>query len=64
MPMEGNPVTPIGRVNPSKWKGLGDVVATIAQPIATVSDALLKTHFKTCAGCKRRRETLNEKFPL
>lgn len=62
--MEGNPITPISRVSPKKFRGLGDVVAAVAGPLATASDLLLNTDFKHCRGCGARREALNKLLPF
>lgn len=43
--------------------GLGDAVASVAQPIAGILDSVLGTHIKGCAGCAQRRETLNKLVP-
>lgn len=45
-------------------RGLGDAVAIVAEPIAAVSDRVLKTHLVGCGGCKRRRQTLNRLVPF
>jgi hypothetical protein len=45
-------------------QGLGDAVALVAEPIAAVSDRVLRTTFKGCAGCARRRAWLNRYVPL
>jgi len=45
-------------------RGLGDVVAIVAQPIAGAIDAVAGTSLKNCGGCKKRRELLNQKFPM
>lgn len=44
-------------------RGLGDVVAIVAEPIAAASDAVLNTKLKGCAACKRRKEMLNHLIP-
>jgi hypothetical protein len=44
-------------------RGLGDVVAAMAQPIAGALDAVLGTDLQNCGGCKERQELLNQKFP-
>jgi len=49
---------------PRKLRGLGDVVAMVAEPIAAMSDALLGTKLKGCRGCGERRDEWNEKYPL
>ena len=40
-------------------RGLGDLVAAVAQPIARAIDAAAGTKLAECGGCKRRREALN-----
>lgn len=40
-------------------RGLGDVVAGVAQPIARAIDAVAGTDIEHCGGCQRRRELLN-----
>jgi hypothetical protein len=47
-----------------KLKGLGDIVALVAEPVAKASDRLLKTKLVGCAPCAARRAKLNQKFPL
>ena len=44
-------------------KGLGDVVASVAQPIAGAIDKALGTNIKGCGACAKRREALNNMFP-
>jgi hypothetical protein len=44
-------------------KGLGDVVALVAQPIAGAIDKALGTNIKGCGACAKRREALNNRFP-
>jgi len=53
------PVTKI--VSHDLWrpKGLGDMVASIAQPIARAIDRVAGTNVQGCGGCKRRQEALN-----
>ena len=48
---------------PSRTVGLGDVVASVAQPIARVIDAVVGTHLQGCGGCKKRQESLNQAVP-
>ena len=55
---------PIPRVSARKYRGLGDLVAVVAVPVARVIDAVAGTHIQGCAGCGRRRDTWNRKFPL
>lgn len=45
-------------------KGLGDVVALAAQPIARAIDKVLGTDIEHCGGCAERRENLNRQFPI
>lgn len=45
-------------------RGLGDVVAQVAQPIARAIDAVAGTHLRDCGGCKARRAKLNEWMPF
>jgi hypothetical protein len=40
-------------------RGLGDLVATVANPIARASDALFGTHLVGCGSCAKRRAALN-----
>jgi len=44
-------------------KGLGDLVETIAQPIAKAIDKVAGTKIQQCGACKKRKEYLNKKFP-
>ncbi len=46
------------------YRGLGDVVAAIADPIAGTLDKVLKTNFKGCGACFKRQEGLNYLFPF
>lgn len=43
--------------------GLGDAVASIAQPIAKAIDAVAGTNVQNCGGCKKRQEALNKMVP-
>jgi hypothetical protein len=47
-----------------KINGLGDVVEKVAQPIARSIDKLLGTNIKNCGGCTKRKNSLNERFPI
>jgi hypothetical protein len=47
-----------------KLRGLGDVVAMVAQPIARAIDSVAGTNIKECGGCAKRREKLNLLLPL
>lgn len=51
-------------VDPSRMRGLGDLVARIAEPIAGAIDAVAGTQIKGCGGCARRREKLNSAVPF
>lgn len=46
-----------------KPRGLGDLVATLAEPIAAASDKLLGTHLVGCQSCAERRAALNRLIP-
>lgn len=43
--------------------GLGDAVASVAQPIAKAMDAVLGTSIQTCGGCAARKAMLNAMVP-
>ncbi|MBI5770848.1 MAG: hypothetical protein HZA93_23930 [Verrucomicrobia bacterium] len=43
--------------------GLGDVVASVAQPIARAIDAVAGTNLKGCGGCAGRKARLNQAVP-
>jgi len=58
------PHKPLRRVSARKYRGLGDVVAAVAEPLARGIDELAGTKIKECAGCKRRRRKLNEWVPF
>ena len=74
-----NPRAQCGRAWPSRWgcygkcndptmqpappRGLGDLVAAVAQPIARAIDALAGTKIQGCGGCAARREALNRAVP-
>lgn len=45
-------------------RGLGDVVAKVARPIAKAIDHVAGTNLQNCGGCKSRQERLNQKFPI
>jgi hypothetical protein len=64
---EAENACPINRFQAYKTytkKGLGDVVAMFAQPIAGAIDAVAGTKIKKCGGCAKRREALNQMFPF
>lgn len=53
----------------TKWRGAGDAVAAVAQPVAGAIDRIAKmagkrTNVKGCSGCKKRREMLNHLIPF
>jgi hypothetical protein len=48
---------------PPKPRGLGDVVALFAEPIARASDAVLGTKLVGCNACAERRAALNKLVP-
>lgn len=58
------PPDPIPRVSARKYRGLGDLVHAVAQPLASVLDSLTGTRLAHCRGCARRRKAWNHKFPL
>lgn len=55
---------PLPRISASKYRGLGDVVAAVAQPVAKALDAALGTDMQNCGGCGGRQEWLNEAVPF
>jgi lauroyl/myristoyl acyltransferase len=57
---DGKLILPVSQ----KPRGLGDMVAAVAQPIAKAIDAVAKTNLQNCGGCKARREKLNQIAPL
>ena len=48
---------------PPPPRGLGDLVALFAEPIARASDAVLGTHLVGCNACAERRAALNKLVP-
>ncbi len=44
-------------------RGLGDVVAAVAQPIARGIDAVAGTDLANCAGCGQRKKDWNKAVP-
>lgn len=62
--MSSDPPKPIRRVSARKYRGLGDVVAKIAEPIARASDLVLKTNIQGCSACQKRRAKLNKMVPF
>jgi hypothetical protein len=53
----------LAKARAAKPFGLGDAVASVAQPIAGALDRVLGTNIKGCGGCAQRRETLNAIIP-
>ena len=49
---------------PELARGVGDLVAAVAQPIAGAIDNVFGTNLKNCGGCATRREALNKALPL
>lgn len=47
------------RLEDPKPAGLGDLVATVAKPIAFAVDKLFGTNLRGCLSCQRRRARLN-----
>lgn len=45
-------------------KGLGDLVAKFAEPIAGAVDAVAGTKLKGCAACAKRRQMMNHLVPF
>jgi len=45
-------------------KGIGDLVAVVAQPIAKAIDSVAGTKISTCGGCQKRKEFLNRAVPF
>ena len=43
--------------------GLGDAVASLAQPFARAIDRIVGTKIAECGGCKKRRAALNRAMP-
>jgi hypothetical protein len=56
--------SPIKRISSKKYRGAGDIVAQIAEPIAHASDRILKTKIRGCGSCQRRRAKLNKWLPF
>jgi len=62
--MDPPTLEPIRRVSAKKYRGLGDLVAVVAEPVARVIDAVAGTRIQGCAGCAGRRDNWNRRFPL
>jgi len=45
-------------------RGLGDLVASVAQPIARAIDTVAGTRVASCGGCKARQAALNRALPF
>ena len=52
------------RVQPAQIRGLGDIAAAVAQPIAKAIDAIAGTDLQNCGGCKDRQEAMNNLLPF
>jgi hypothetical protein len=50
---------PIKRVSAKKYRGLGDAIAVVAQPIARAIDRIAGTDVAHCKGCAKRKAALN-----
>jgi hypothetical protein len=57
-------MNPIRRVSARKYRGIGDVVESLAKPIARALDIIAGTRIQHCAGCAKRRQFLNARFPF
>jgi hypothetical protein len=57
--MKTTSAAPIKRISARKYRGLGDVVAAVAKPVARGLDAVLGSDVTHCAGCEARRQALN-----
>lgn len=55
---------PSPRVSAKKYRGLGDVVHAVAQPVAVKIDQVLGTDVQHCKGCPKRRAWMNRVLPL
>jgi len=55
---------PVARVPARKYRGLGDLVAAVAQPIARAVDRVAGTDIKHCPGCAKRQGALNRAVPF
>lgn len=47
-----------------KTEGLGDLVESVAKPIAKAIDGIAGTNIEGCGACQKRKKYLNKKFPL
>jgi len=60
-------MNPLPKVSAKRYpvvRGAGDVVARVAEPIASLIDRAIKTNLSNCAGCKKRQEALNKLIPF
>lgn len=55
---------PIKRVSARKYRGAGDLVHALAQPLARVIDKAAGTKLESCQRCSRRRKRLNALVPF
>lgn len=53
-----------GDICSERLRGLGDVVALIANPIAKTLDAVAQTNISGCGGCAQRQAALNKAVPF
>lgn len=61
-------MTPLKKVSAKKYaprlRGVGDLIAIVAKPIARTVDSIFPTNLSTCSGCAARQETLNQILPF
>jgi 5-methylthioribose kinase len=48
----------------ARVRGLGDIIHTVADPIARVIDFAFGTDLKNCNSCAERRDHLNAQYPI
>jgi hypothetical protein len=48
----------------SRHRGFGDRIERLARPIAKAIDRVAGTNIQGCGACQKRKEYLNEKFPI
>ncbi len=48
----------------AKFRGIGDVVAFVAMPLAKAIDFAFGTDLQNCGGCADRQEKMNEFLPF
>lgn len=46
------------------FRGAGDVVHAVVQPVARSIDSVVGTNFQGCNKCSERKDSLNLKFPI